>query len=239
MSLTTRTRPMPQVNLLPPETREQQVSRRKVGLVSLVGAALVGLLVLFSLVQGAKVADLDDQLSSAQATNSALQTEASRLQQYETLRQSLSSRLALVQGALAGGLRWSHVMHDLSKALPDGVWLTGVTANMGASGAIPGTVPATTTTAPAATVPATTTATGTTPAAPASGQIVASLTFTGFALDIPSVSDWLQSLETVDGWENAWASSTAQAQGGNTVVYSFNSTVDITSEYLAQNGSTP
>jgi Tfp pilus assembly protein PilN len=232
VSQLTRTRPTTQVNLLPPETKEQQKSKRQVGLVMVVGGVLVGLLVLYSLVQGAKVADLQDHLGRVNTRVGKLQAKAQSLQQFEIDREETAARLALVQGALAGGVRWSRVMQDVSRVVPDGVWLTSVTGAMNSAG-VPlstGTVPTDTTTAP--TDP--TAVAGTTPT---SSQIAGTLTFTGYALDIPSAAEWLQNLEGVDGWANAYSGSVAEEHGVNQVVYEIVSSVDITANYVAKNGS--
>jgi hypothetical protein len=243
---------MPQVNLLPPETRERQRVRKHVGLVSLAGVALVGLLVLLSSTEGAKIADLNDQLAQVQSTNATLQTTASHLQPFEDERNAFAARLGLVQGALSGGVRWSHVLQDLSHADPGGMWLTTLAATMGSSGA-PGAAPApapapvpspaavsspapatspgatTTTTAPAAAGTAGTVAPG--------GTIVASLSFQGWAVDVPTISQWLTRLEAVNGWANAWVSQAQKTVTGNTVVYQFSGTVDVTAGYLTKNGT--
>jgi Tfp pilus assembly protein PilN len=230
MSQLTRTRPTTQVNLLPPETKEQQKSKRQVGLVSVVGAVLVGLLVLYSMVQGAKVADMQDQLAQIDATNQTLQEKAVKLQKFEADRQSEAARLALVQGALSGGLRWSRVLQDVSNSLSDGVWLTSIQATMNdASFLVPGA------TAPTTTVPTDPTAPAGT--APTSSQVVGTITFTGFATEIRKVSEWLQNLDGVDGWANAYSNSVSEVNGVNQVVYQVSATVDITTHYVEKNGS--
>jgi Tfp pilus assembly protein PilN len=245
MTQITRTHRMPQVNLLPPETFESRQTRKKVGLIALVGAALTALLMMFSVVQSGKITKLDTELQEIQGTNTQLNQTVTNLQRFQQLSDELDARLALVQSAVTGGVEWSHVMQDVAEQLPDGLWLTGMTATMGTStttvpappAPVPTTPAPTDTTAPPTTTTPTVPTVPVVPAAP-SGAIVATMTFTGYAFEVDTVSQWLQNLQRVPGWANSWTSETTRAPQGDTLLYSFNATVDITSDYLAQFGST-
>ena len=192
-----------QVNLLPPENRERQQTRRTSRLAVLVGSGVIGVLVFFAFVQGARVSDLRDKVNRKTASNANLQAKVTTLQPYAVLRQSLTSRQSLEQTALAGDVSWSNILHDLSGAVPSNVWLTSISG---------------TTTTPQAVSSGSTTA---------SPTVVGSITFSGDAMDTGSVVSWLRSLVHVPGWVNAWVSSAQKTSVGSTNVWQFSSSVDL------------
>jgi Tfp pilus assembly protein PilN len=202
ITTTTRTG-FTQVNLLPPENRERQQTRRTTRIVAVAGSALVGVLVFFAFVQGARVSDLRDKVSQQAATNAGLQARVATLQPYAVLRQSFTSRQTLEHTALAGDISWSNILHELSGAVPPDVWLTSISG----------------TTTPPQSVAA---GSGT-----PSTSTVGSISFQGDAIDTGGVVSWLRSLVHVPGWVNAWVSSAQKTAVGSTNVWQFSSSVDL------------
>jgi Tfp pilus assembly protein PilN len=204
------------VNLLPPETLKRQKTRRLTGLVAVAGLAVVAVLVLFFVLQSARVSHLRDEVAAQSAQNAALQAEATRLQPYETMRQNLATRQTLVNRALAGDIDWSNILHELSAAIPPSAWFLNVSASASAS-------------ASSAVAPSGTSAT------PATG-IVGSITFQGNALDTETLSSFLIRLQREPGWVNAWMSTAQKTAVGSTPVWTFSSSVDLTKDVLSRRG---
>ena len=213
----------PSVNLLPPETRERQKTRRTTTIVVATGVAAIAILGLLFVMESSHVSSLRTQVTTQAATNATLQAEATKLQPYETMQQSVQGRQQLVDSALAGDIDWSNVLHELSAAIPSQAWFTsvaGTSAGASASGQVATAVPTTGTTVPA---------TG----------IVGSLTFQGDALDTDTLSSFLIRLQREPGWVNAWMSTAAKSAVGSTPVWSFTSSVDLTSDALSRRGGGP
>jgi Tfp pilus assembly protein PilN len=206
------------VNLLPPETLKRQKTRRLTGIVAVAGLAVVAVLVLFFVLQSARVSHLRDEVAAQNTQNAALQTEATSLQPYETMRQDLATRQTLVNRALAGDIDWSNILHELSAAIPPSAWFLNVSAN-----ASP--------TASTAVAPPTTGA----PSTPSTG-IVGSITFQGNALDTGTLSSFLIRLQREPGWVNAWMSTAQKTAVGSTPVWTFSSSVDLTKDVLSRRG---
>jgi type IV pilus assembly protein PilN len=203
-----------QVNLLPPENKERQAARRKTRIVAVVGGAVVALLVLFFLVQSHKVSDLESKVSAQNSANAALQAQVTKLQPYEDLRTSMIQRQSLEKTAMSGEVHWSSQLHELSRILPPSVWLTSIAG----------------TTAAASTAETTTTTTGQNP-------VVGSMTFQCSSLDTNGLVQWLQALDSVHGWANAWVSSATKSAIGSTNVWQCASSVDLTHNALAAGGA--
>ena len=216
--ITTATRTtFSQINLLPPETRERQRTRRVTALVIAAGVVVIAILGLLFVMQSSRVSSLQSQVATQNTRNATLQAQASQLQPYETMRQSLSSRQTLVNTALAGDIDWSNILHELSAAIPSKAWFTNVAATeTGAS---------TSTAAPVA---------PTSPTVPTG--IIGSITFQGDALDTGTLSSFLIRLQREPGWVNAWMSTAQKTAVGTTPVWTFTSSVDLTSDALSRRG---
>src|SRR5205814_696453 len=118
-------------------------------------------------------------------------------------KETLASRQALTNTALAGDISWSNILHELSLAVPSRAWLVSFT---GTSAVLGGAV-----------TPGTTTTTPTT--------LIASLSFTGNALDTRTLSSFLVRLEREPGWVNSWMSSAQKGAVGTKPVWNFSATV--------------
>lgn len=204
------------VNLLPPETRERQETRRKTGFVVAAGVAVLAVLGFFYFMQGTKVSQLQEKVAAENTRIATLGVEVTKLQPYQQLQESLTSRQTVLDAALGGDISWSNVLHELSAAVPPDAWLMSVSAT-----STQGTAAAAIPVAPVTTAP-----TG----------IVGSMTFEGSAMDTDTLSSFLIRLAREPGWVNAWMSSAQRTAIGSTPVWSFSSSVDLTSDVLSKRG---
>ena len=202
-----------QVNLLPPETKELQKTRRQTVLIVAVGVAVLAVLLLFSFIQGAKVSGLQDKLDAQDATNATLQAQTAKLQPYEAMREAVTTEQQLVDTALAGDVSWSDLLHRLAAVIPAKMWINTLSATTNTGQAA--------TTAPSTTVPS---------------SVIGSLTFQGEAMDTDTLSQWLIDLGKVPGWVNPWLSSAQKGSVGSTTVYSFSSSVDLSKGVVSKRG---
>jgi Tfp pilus assembly protein PilN len=208
-----------QVNLLPPETQEAHKTRRQTSLVLAAGVAVIAVVALFAFMQGAKVADLEDKVSAQDAKNATLQAQAANLQHFEAMRTSLASQQQLVSSALSGDVSWSNILHQLSSAIPSKMWINSLAGSTTQGQAVEGA-----------------TASPTTTPTTLNSDIIGSLTFQGQALDTDTLSEWLVRLQRVEGWVNPWLSSAQKTAVGSTTVFSFGSSVDLSSDAISARG---
>jgi Tfp pilus assembly protein PilN len=222
---------MTQVNLLPGDVKERQLTRRLTAAVILAVAAVMALLFVVFVLQAAKLSDASHKLQAQEAVNAELGSQIAELQPFADLKAQVATREALTASALDGEVLWSGVLRDVSMVIPDRVWLSGLvgTLNAPAPAAAP-VAPA----APGATPsPGTTTTPTPTPVGPA---LVGTLQFQGFADDLPSVAQWLTRLERVTGWANPWISNAMKLdQNGETSVQ-WTGSLDLTVEATVQGG---
>ena len=201
---------MSQVNLLPPEVRTKQKVRRYTVLATgAVGAAVVLILGVFAL-QTIRLSQTSKSLATQQQTNRGLERQIQTLAPFDQLRQQVADGEALTGGLLNGQVLWSGVLRDVSAALPGGLWLTSMNGTLNP-------VAASSPTAPTA-------------------SVYGSIQFQGQAFEHTTVGDWLNRLEQVPGWVNAWVSSSTRGagqDGANSKTVTFSNSVDLSSEALA------
>lgn len=197
---------MSQVNLIPPEIRRQERLRRITTVVIGGGAVVLALICLFYFVQTMRLADAQDELSAQQATNALLQQQIGELQPYADLQSQLQANKELLATVYANEVAWSGVLLDVSRIIPDESYLTSF------AGAV-------------------TAASGTTIGEPAGAptSLIGNLTFQGVADGTQTIASWLNRLEQVKGWVNAWVNS-AQETAAFSRIYTFGSGVDLTPE---------
>jgi Tfp pilus assembly protein PilN len=201
-----------QVNLLPPELRKRQATRRTTALVATIGGVLVGAIVLFFLVQSVRLSSAQSDLAAQQQKNANLQSEINQLQPYADQQAELKTKQDLVASVYVGEVAWSGVLLDVSRVIPDEQYLTSMAGQL---------------TAP----------TGTAAPAPATGatELIGNITFSGVADGTATISTWLTRLEDVQGWVNPWAGSASET-GPFTGIYSFDSSVDLTMDAATDRG---
>ena len=211
---------MSQVNLLPPELRQRQASRRLASLLIAAGLGVLALIGVFYFMQTQKLSDAQSELEAQLATNAELAAEIESLSQYDALQAELVAKEALVESLYVNEVSWSSALLDVSRVIPDAQYLTNLT----------GTITATTTTAPGE---VSTTPTGGTPET----TLIGNMTFAGVADQIDTIASWLTRLEQVQGWVNAWANS-AQENAPFSRIYTFSNGIDLTREAATERGQT-
>jgi len=199
-----------QVNLLPPELRARQQTRRQATLIAGTGAAVVVLLVAFWFLQGQKLSGVNDDIAAQNLTNSGIQTQIDELQNFQQLQAQAAAQQALLTKAFAGEVSFSQMLMDLSRTIPSDAYLDSFNASLAAP--VAGAV---------ATTPTTT--------------FVGSFTASGAADGFESLASWLTRLESVKGWVNPWFSSATET-GPNTGLYTFSSGVDLSDDSLTARG---
>jgi Tfp pilus assembly protein PilN len=207
---------MSQVNLLPPELRQRQVSRRLTSLIVAAGLAVLALIGGFYFVQTQRLSDVQGDVEAQQARNADLTGQIAELQQYADLQAELRAKEALVAGLYVNEVSWSGALLDVSRVIPDASYLQNLTGQLTATGVVTGEVPTTTGGTPETT-------------------LIGNMTFSGVAQGTETIADWLVRLEQVQGWVNAWVSS-AQENGPFSQIYTFSNGLDLTKEAATERG---
>ena len=208
---------MTQVNLLPPELRQRQQTRRQTALVAVGGVLIAAILVFLYVLQVLRLNEVNEKVAAQEAKNQSLRSEIAELQRFDDLRNQLEARKAIVASAVSNTVRWSGVLRDVSLVLPDNMWLTSLTGTVQGGTPVAGAAPTTTPTV--------------TP-----GGLIGNIQFEGQSLDKPTIALWLTRLEEVNGWVNAWLQSAADAAIGTTPVVTFTSTVDLSQSAAVPGG---
>ncbi len=205
------------VNLLPPEIRERQRLRRRVGLVTAAGIILLAAIGGLYFLQQLRVNDLRRDLQAQEAENNRLRAEITQLQEFVQLQQELQATQQLIQTLLANEVRWSGVLRDVSLVIPGDTWLTTLNGQITvAQEGVAQPVP---------------------PAGPSG--LIGQISFNGFGLSHRAVALWLSRLEDVQGFANPWISVSQKTQIGEQDVVQFTSTTDLSQEILGPPGGAP
>ena len=204
----------PSVNLLPPETKQRQKNRRRTSVVVVVGVAALVLVGFLYYLESNRVSDLKGQVATQTAVNATLQAQATSLQPYAQLKETLAAKQLLVNAALSGDISWSNILHELAVTIPSKAWLVSFNG--------------TSTATDAAGSP---TALG----APTTG-IVGTIIFSGDTIGARTLSELLVRLQREPGWVNPWISSAQKSPAGGTPLWSFSGSVDLTNPVLSKRG---
>ncbi len=111
------------INLLPPEVAEERHRRRRAGLLVLAGIAYVLLLVAGVFYWNTRVSDARALVDKQQETNAGLQQVVASLSDAGALQAEFQAKAALVQEALVNDVDWGIFLNDLSRLLPERVWV--------------------------------------------------------------------------------------------------------------------
>ncbi len=197
---------MTQVNLLPPELRAREVTRRLTSVVVIVGVIVLGLVGLFYFFQVMNLSRAEDDLAAQEGVNRQLQAQVNDLQRFQELQGQLQAKQELVNSVFVDEVSWSTVLVDISQVIPSEAYLTSLTGSISAA-------------APA---------TGGTP-------LIGSIAFTGVVRETDPLASWLTRLEQVDGWVNAWMTS-ATEDAPFSRIYTFNSGIDLSLDAATRRG---
>jgi len=190
---------MTQVNLLPPDLRAREATRRLTSVVVIVGVIVLGLVGLFYFFQVMNLSRAQDDLAAQEGVNRQLQAQVNDLQRFQELQNQLEAKQELVNSVFIGEVSWSTVLVDVSQVIPSEAYLTSLTGS----------------TSPATPAPTTTGA-----------PLIGNISFTGVVRETDPLASWLTRLEQVDGWVNAWMTS-ATEESPFSRIYTFNSGLDL------------
>jgi Tfp pilus assembly protein PilN len=205
---------MSQVNLLPPESLQRQRLKRLTLAILIAGAAILGLVLAFYLLQAKRLADVHDDIQAQEQTNNQLQTDIANLQHFADLQVEAQAKQSLLSAAYSGEVSMSQMLLDLSSVTPPESYIDTLTITMSQQTGL---------TAPATTTEPTT-------------PFVGTLTFGGQAIGFTTLGTWLVRVEQIDGWVNPWMPSITVADA-TIDSFTFSVSIDLTSDVLTPRGS--
>jgi type IV pilus assembly protein PilM len=225
------------INLLPRQRRRVTITttrtRTAVG-GAIAATALVAALLIPTLARQNDISNTKDDLEEQEARNAQLQREIAALADARDAQQRLELTRAQVQAVLANDVSWARMLQELSRTIPQDVWLT----------AFDGAVTAPGTAAPAPSAPASTTSTTSgdddetttttsatnTTQAPVANAGLGTVSFTANGLDYSSVSAWLQRISEMPSFSRLFVPNAALVPGATRDIVQFNSTASLTEE---------
>lgn len=199
---------LPQVNLLPPEVRAARGLRnlkRWLGLAML--AVLVVCIAVFALAKVSEAA-ADDGLTTAKADAQRLQTEQQKYAEVPRVLSALQAATTAQAVGMSTDVAWTSYYSAITAVLPADVSVDslGVTLSTAATGGATATVN------------------------PLQGASVGQIQFTGRSATLPNTAAWIDALDAIPGFADAWASSATITQSPNkTTYYNVTLTVQVTS----------
>jgi Tfp pilus assembly protein PilN len=195
-----------QVNLLPPDIRQRQQTRRVAFLIAAAGVALLLLVLFVYLLQTQSLNGVNDDIEAQTAKNADLQAQITELQHFADLQDEAAAKQQLLSSVFAYELSFSGAMQDVSSVIPSDAFLTSLTITLNPAGIATGE----------------------------STSIVGTIAFSGEGASTETVATLLGRLENVKGWVNPFVSSVARPGLGDNV--QFTGTVDLTVDALTQRG---
>jgi Tfp pilus assembly protein PilN len=195
---------MARINLLPPEIRTGQRSRRLFNGLLVACGIVVAVLALVYLVQRDTISNERDELKGLRSTQSQLTARVNALKEFEDLQTEIDTNKQTLAVALTGDVAWSRLLNDLSLIMPDNSWLVSMALNAAAAAAPDGT--------------------------PAVGNT----TFQGFTFDFPGLAGWLTRVARLDGTTFVYLTSGSKQRIDSTDVVSFGATASITDKLLSK-----
>jgi Tfp pilus assembly protein PilN len=196
---------LPRVNLLPPEIAERQRFRRiQCGL----GAGLLAASGVVALLYVGAVGSTQEaaaELAATGARGDALRADAAEYADVQRVHADAAAARSMLTAAMAGEIRFSTLLDDVSRNVPDDVWLENVTFTLSGP------------------------STATTP-----GAAVGTVSFSGFGGEHDDVARWLDSLAGQPRFADAtFTKSTAVDRDGRSSV-SFTSSATLTDAALSR-----
>ncbi len=205
---------MSQVNLLPPEIRQKAKVRNQAILVGLLGAALIALVIVLTLLQGFALKKTNSDLNAQVATNSSIQHQIDDLQSYQELATQLDTQEQIVNDAMAYEVSWSSALRDLQLVLPDQMSVSTFTGSVTANTTTPPVVP-----------------TGGGPG------IIGNIAVGGSSSGSLRLARWLSKLDEVKGWGNPWMATATRTVDSD--IWTFSTTIDVFQDAATPRGQVP
>jgi Tfp pilus assembly protein PilN len=197
------------INLLPPEFVERRRSRQRLAATVIAAVALIAVLVAVFLFEDMKLARDRRALATQLQTNDQLSAQVAELADFQRLQAELRRKTELLSSLTETEVRWSVVLADISLVIPQDVWLTNFTGNVGAQSG--------------------------TPTASAAASSLGQIQMTGATFSHLDVAKWLIRLGQVDAFLFPYMSLSAKAKINTTNVVNFNSTVQLSDAAFRKN----
>jgi cell division ATPase FtsA len=191
-----------QISLMPKEVLAARRQRQQAGLAMVAVGAVAGLLVVASGVRAVQVTQAHHDASSAQSTVTSLQAQQATFSNVATVFSELQTDQQLYVTAVGHDVDWVTLLNQVTTAMPADVTISSV--NVVRPPVAPGAVA--------------------TPGVDADGTVSFTATAKGGQ---ESVANWLRSLETIPGLQNAWVEGSTESPPGSKVVQ-FNSDAQVT-----------
>lgn len=198
---------MSQVNLLPPDILQAQRYRRLTSLVFLGGIVLLVLVFGYYLLQANKLSGVNDEVAAKNASNASLQADIAEKQKFADLQAKAQEKQQLLAAAYAGEASFSALLMDFSRVIPSDAFVNSLALQVSE------------------------------PVAPVEGLtagLVGTITGSGTAASIDSISVFLTRLEQVKGWVNPWIATVSE--NPELAAYDYSLSVDLTDEVMTDRG---
>jgi Tfp pilus assembly protein PilN len=198
---------MSQVNLLPPEIRQRQRLQRLTSIVIGGGFVLILLVLGLYAVQVGRLSSVNADIERQNANNDAVTKQIVPLQQWAQLQARAQQKQSLLDSAYSGEVSVSSMLQDVSQAIPSDAYLTSLSVQISAPQVGVGAEPT---------------------------QFVGSMTASGQAASIQTLSSWLTTVEGVNGWDNPWV--TTISKDASTGQYLFETGIDLSTDVVTSRG---
>jgi len=115
------------INLLPYRAalRQQQILQHLAVALGVIGVVVM-LSLIMHLVATAQLSDLQDEFGNLRAQNMALQKKIGKIKNLDNLRKDVEKKLKLVDRLQAGRFRSLKTLYELTRTIPENVWLTQI-----------------------------------------------------------------------------------------------------------------
>lgn len=196
---------LPQVNLLPPEVRAARglrVTKRWLGLALVVTVVACVAAYGYAMLTAAAA---QSGLEEAQAETARLQTEAAKYAEVPVVLRALDDAKTARETGMSTEVQWKAYLDAITAVLPANVSIDSM-VQTGAS--------------PIAAAPA--------PTDPLQLPSVGQIQFTGRTSTTPDTAAWVDALNSIPGFSDAWVSSAAVTEDEEGIYYTVAATVQVT-----------
>jgi Tfp pilus assembly protein PilN len=207
---------MPRVNLLPPEIGEAAKFRRLQMVLGAVVLGALGIVIALWFMAKGDASAAQNQLDDAGAQQTQLQAQVAQYADVPAVYTAVSTAQGQLSTAMAGEIRWSFLLGNLSLTIPDTSRLTDFTATE--------------------VLPDDPSLLTTPPVSPVGTPGIGTITFAGKANNINAVAAWLVSLSHQKAYADPYLSTIAKSDtsvGTGKSALDFTSSVTIDADALS------
>ncbi|MGW6130586.1 PilN domain-containing protein [Cellulomonas sp. NPDC055163] len=188
---------MPQVDLTPPEVWSARALRRLQKRLVLGVGSVVVLVVLAVVAASVHAASAQSALTDAQAETTRLLTEQQKYAEVPVVLDRVDALTRAQKTGMSTEILWTPYLSAILSVLPEGVQLSSITTSVATPMAAPGM-----STNPLHTP-----------------ENVGTVTFVGRSTTVPNAAGWIDGLETLPGFQDAWVSSVETKEDDEVGVY--------------------